>query len=89
MDCNKREIELKTEQYIFSNLIKNYALTSSKDNLKLGEEVFFRILWTNSENTQVAFFAQKCEVIDKEVEIAIIDNTCLATVVGVTRFVTL
>jgi len=68
---------------LFKDSTGTTAVTT--DNLKLGEEIFFHIEWTNSENTQVEFFAKKCEVVDGSVSVAIIDDTCLAGVVGVTR----
>ena len=54
-------------------------------NLKLGETIFFTIIWENSENVQVNFFAQECRVVDGSVEVSIIKDTCTAGVVDVEK----
>lgn len=54
-------------------------------NLKLGQTIFFTIIWDNSENVQVNFFAQDCRVVDESVEVPIIKDTCTAGVVDVKK----
>ena len=51
------------------------------NNLKLGEIIFFTIIWENSDNVQVNFFAHECQVVDGSIEVSIIKDTCAAGVV--------
>ena len=55
-------------------------------NLKLGEEVFFSLTWSNKENQQVKFFANDCKIIDGATEVNIISETCVAGVVETKRY---
>ena len=62
-----------------------YLEAISPSNLKLGDVVYFTIKWSNTENDQVQFFAQDCQIVDGLKEVAIIKDTCLAAVVETTR----
>ena len=62
-----------------------YLEAISASNLKLGDVVYFTIKWSNTENDQVQFFAQDCQIVDGVKEVAIIKDTCLAAVVETTR----
>jgi len=61
-----------------------YLEAISASNLKLGDVVYFTIKWSNTENDQVQFFAQDCQIVDGLKEVAIIKDTCLAAVVETT-----
>jgi len=62
-----------------------YLEAISASNLKLGDVVYFTIKWSNTENDQVQFFAQDCQIVDGVKEVSIIKDTCLASVVETTR----
>ena len=63
----------------------SYKEAISGSNLKLGDNVYFTLKWSNTENDQIQFFAQDCQIVDGKTEVAIIKDTCLAGVVETTR----
>ena len=62
------------------------ASLEAVSELVLGDELFFTIVWENSENSQVEFLAQNCMIIDGSVQVPIIKDTCLAKVVDVKKY---
>ena len=62
------------------------ASLEAVSELVLGDELFFTIVWENSENSQVEFLAENCLIIDGSVQVPIIKDTCLAKVVDVKKY---